>query len=100
MPDENCPVCGLPKSLCVCGAIDRESQKIKVYSEARRFGKITTVVEGITDRGKEVSKDLKSKLACGGTYKDGRIELQGNHKGKIKSILGKLGYSESQIEVR
>jgi translation initiation factor 1 len=99
MPDENCPVCGLPKSLCACGAIDRETQKIRVFTEARRFGKITTVVEGITERGREVSKELKSKLACGGTYKNNLIELQGNHKGKIRNILVKLGYSDSQIQV-
>lgn len=99
MPEENCPVCGLPKSLCVCGAIDRESQKIRVSTELRRFGKVTTIVEGISERGKETAKELKSKLACGGTYKNNIIELQGNHKGKIKNILIKLGYSEDQIEV-
>ena len=99
MPEEICPVCGLPKSLCVCGAIDRETQKIKITSEKRRFGKITTIVEGITDRGKEVSKELKSKLACGGTFKDGKIELQGKHKDNAKAILVKLGYSDQQIEV-
>jgi translation initiation factor 1 len=99
MPEEICPVCGLPKSLCVCGVIDREMQKIKVFTEARRFGKVMTIVEGITDRGREVSKELKSKLACGGTYKNNLIELQGNHKGKIKNILVKLGFSENQIEV-
>ena len=99
MPEENCPVCGLPKSLFVCGAIDREAQKIKVFTEQRRFGKITTIVEGIGDKGKEVSKELKSKLACGGTYKNNLIELQGDHKKKIKNILVKLGFSENQIEV-
>ena len=99
MPDEICPVCGLPKSLCICSVIDRETQKIKISSEKRRFGKITTIVDGITDKGKEVSKELKSKLACGGTYKDGKIELQGNHKNKLKDILIKLGYSDQQIEI-
>jgi translation initiation factor 1 len=85
--------------LCVCGAIDREGQKIKVYSEKRKFRKIITIVEGITDKGKEVSSQLKSKLACGGTYKDGKIELQGDHKNKLKDILVKLGYSADKIEV-
>lgn len=99
MPEENCPICGLPKSLCVCGVIDREAQKIRIFTEQRRFGKITTIVEGISDKGKEVSKELKSKLACGGTYKNNLIELQGNHKSKLKNILVKLGYSENQIEV-
>ncbi len=100
MAEEICPVCGLPKpSLCVCGAIEREAQKIRVFSEKRKFDKIITIVEGITDRAKETSSQLKSKLACGGTYKNGRIELQGNHKNKLKDILVKLGYSADQVEV-
>jgi len=99
MVEQICAVCGLPKpSLCVCGQIEKEEQKIKVYTEARRFGKITTVVQGITN-GKEVSKQLKSALACGGTFKHDNIELQGNHKLRIKPILKKLGYDESQIEI-
>lgn len=99
MAEEICPVCGLPKPLCVCSAIEREAQKIKIFTETRKFDKVITVVEGITDRGKEVASQLKSKLACGGTYKNNRIELQGNHKNKLKDILVKLGYSEDRIEV-
>ena len=99
MPEEICPVCGLPKpSLCVCGQIEKEENKIRISSEARRFGKITTVVTGVKN-GKEVSKKLKSQLACGGTFKDERIELQGNHKERVRVILMKMGYTDSQIEV-
>ena len=99
MVEQICPVCGLPKpSLCVCGQIEKEEQKIRVFTEARRFGKITTVVQGITN-GKEDSKQLKSALACGGTFKDDHIELQGNHKTRIMPILKKLGYDESQVEI-
>lgn len=99
MVEQICPVCGLPKpSLCVCGQIEKQEQKVKVFTEARRFGKITTVVQGITN-GKEVAKQLKSALACGGTYKDEHIELQGNHKVRIRPILRKLGYTDDQIEI-
>jgi len=93
-----CKVCGLPKSLCTCVAIDRESQKIKVFIEKRKFGKPATIIEGIVENGKEVSSQLKAKLACGGTFKNNRIELQGDHKKKIKDILAKMGYDENQIE--
>jgi len=50
-------------------------------------------------RWKKILKELKTRLACGGTIKDGIIELQGNHKEKAKSILVRLGFSEEQIEV-
>ena len=66
----------------------KESAKIKVYTVRRRFGKYVTVVEGIEKEAnpKQVSKKLKSKLACGGTFKDEKIELQGDHKTKVKQI--------------
>ncbi len=95
----NCSRCGLPFELCVCVAIEREAEKIRVTTEMRRFNKPITIVAGITENAKQVSKQLKSKLACGGTFKEGHIELQGNHKDRIKPILVKLGYSEGQIEI-
>ena len=100
MVEEICPVCGLPKpSLCVCGTIEKEEQKIKVFVEKRKFNKPITIIDGITANGKEISKQLKSKLACGGTFKDNRIELMGNHTPRIKELLVGLGYSKDQIDV-
>jgi len=96
---EICPKCGLPKELCVCGAIAQEAQKIEVFVEKRKFGKTITIISGITDNAKELASQLKSKLACGGTFKNGHIELQGDHKVRVKDILLKLGYSEDQIEI-
>lgn len=91
------------KELCVCEEIARETQRIKIYTVKRRFGKIMTIVEGIDSQEidlKKLTKDLKSKCACGGTTKDGRIELQGDHKEKVKKVLIKKGFPEDAIEVR
>lgn len=96
---EVCPKCGLTKELCVCEAIEREAQKIRIYTEKRKFGKLTTIIEGITENAKETASQLKQKLACGGTFKNNRIELQGDHRNKLKDILVKLGYEEEQIEL-
>ena len=49
---------------------------------------------------RNVLKELKTRLACGGTMKDNLIELQGDHKKKIKDILVKLGFQEDKIEVK
>ncbi len=98
-----CEVCGLPKELCVCEDIAREAQKIKVYTTRRKFGKLMTVVEGIDDRSidlKELVKILKTECACGGTFKDKRIELQGDHKEKVKDMLLRIGFSQDLIEVK
>jgi translation initiation factor 1 len=99
---EICPKCGLPKDLCICQTIAKEDEKIKVYSEKKRYGKAVTIVEGVTKDIdiRNVLKELKTRLACGGTMKDNLIELQGDHKKKIKDILVKLGFQEDKIEVK
>ena len=94
-----CSRCGLPADLCVCATIEREAQKIKISTEKRRFGKPATIIEGINENTKEVLSQLKAKLACGGTFKDNHIELQGDHRNRLKEILVKLGYKDDQIEV-
>lgn len=95
-----CPVCGLPKDLCMCAAVAKEQQQILVKLDKRRYGKILTLIEGIDKHQvniKDVARQLKSKLACGGTVKDSTIELQGNHKEAVKKILLSLGFAEDSI---
>jgi len=100
MSEEICPVCGLPKSLCVCKVIEREAKVIKISTTLRKFNKPITIIDGIDEKSaKSVSKQLKTKLACGGTYKEGRIELQGDHKARAKQLLKEMGYDENQIEI-
>lgn len=99
---EICPKCGLTKELCVCEAIARQDQVVKVKTVKRRFGKLTTVVEGIDDKSinlKELARKLKEKFACGGTVKNGVIELQGNHVNNVKIELIKLGFDENSIKI-
>jgi len=98
-----CNVCGLPKELCVCEQIAKESQKIIVKIVKKKFGKQYTVVEGIDTNEidiKDVAKKLKNKLACGGTSKGGLIELQGNHLTKVQEILIELGFAPETIELK
>ena len=101
MPDI-CSKCGMLKDLCVCEILDKEKvMKIKVYTTRKKFRKLVTIVEGIDkSRLNDTAKDLKHKLACGGTAKDGIVILQGNHKKKIAQILVSMGYPSESIEVR
>jgi translation initiation factor 1 len=96
---EICSKCGLPKELCICKQFEKASQRIIVRFEVRTFGKKVTIIEGITNDSKKVASFLKSKLGCGGTIKNGRIELQGDHRKRIKNLLMELGYKENQIEI-
>ena len=97
---EICPKCGLPKQACVCEQIVKSSQKIKVTTEKKRYGKMVTIVTGFGSGIdiKQVAKDLKNGLACGGTYREDTIELQGDHKKKIKDVLIRLGFDKDSIE--
>ena len=101
--NEICPKCGLPKELCMCEIIAKEAQRIVIKIEKKKFGKNYTVVTGIDHKEidmKDLLKSLKSKLACGGTAKDNQIELQGEHKHRVKDILIAMGFPADRIDVR
>ncbi len=98
-----CNTCGLPQDLCVCEAIARESQKIMVKLDRKKFGKAYTVITGINENEvdtKDLAKKLKNKFACGGTAKGGQIELQGDHRRNVKDELIRLGFAPETIEVK
>jgi translation initiation factor 1 len=95
-----CPKCGLPRQACVCEQIVKSSQRIKVTTLKKRFGKIATQITGF-EKGidlKQTAKALKNELACGGTSKDNIIELQGDHSKKVKPLLIKIGFDPESIE--
>lgn len=98
---EICTKCGLIKELCVCDILDKEDAKtITVYETAKKFKKLVTIIKGIDDKKLvECAKELKRKLACGGTVKEGLIILQGSHSKKVKNILVALAYPAEIIEV-
>lgn len=100
---EICSTCGLPKELCVCETIAKENQVIEITSEKRKFGKQYTVVAGIDTKEIDVEqlcKKLKNKLACGGTVKDGKIELQGRHAPRVREALIEMGFAPETIIAR
>ncbi len=99
---EICQICGLPKDLCVCETIAKETQKIVVRVIHKKFNKVYTTIGGIDTKEidiKDTTKKLKNKFACGGTAKKGVIELQGNHRANIKDYLVQLGFPAETIDV-
>ena len=94
------PRTGLPVDAIAWEDLAKSEQKIKVSTEKRRYGKVSTLVSGF-DKSidiKATAKTLKEKLACGGTVKDGVIELQGDHRRQVKPLLIKLGFPEDAVE--
>ncbi|MCD6404054.1 MAG: stress response translation initiation inhibitor YciH [Nanoarchaeota archaeon] len=97
-----CPVCGMPKELCICGAITKEQLQIKVRVAKKRYGRLMTIIEGIDPKAvdmKALAKRMKQKFACGGTVKNDTIELQGDHRERVKQILIEEGFPPENIEV-
>ena len=91
-----CPTCGLPDEVCVCEEIAKEQQDISIYTVRRRYGKVVTIVDGIDTSDIDIDtlcKELKRACASGGTVKDGRIELQGDHKSRVAEKLKEMGFN-------
>lgn len=97
---EICAICGLPKEICACQTIEKETTtKLKVFKTKKRFNKWVTVVEGLQGQELETAaKELKRKLACGGSVKDGQIVLQGDHLERAIEYLVRLGYPRDIIK--
>jgi len=94
------PKTGLPMEAIAWEDLSRSEQEIQVTTAKKKFGKLVTMVSGF-EKGtdlKKIAKELKEELGCGGTVKADVIELQGDHRKKIKAILAELGFSEAQIK--
>lgn len=66
-----------------------------VFQKEKRKGKVVTLV-GVfnlseTDAQKTLST-LKKSLACGGAYKEGWMEFQGDIAPKVREQLEKIGF--------
>jgi translation initiation factor 1 len=98
-----CPICGLPKDLCVCSEIGKEQQRIRIRLETRKFGRPTTILDGINDKDIDLgnlAQKLKRFCATGGTAKNSQIMLQGDQREKVRRYLIDLGYPEENIELQ
>ena len=83
--------------------LDEEKIHIVISKDIRRFRKSVTVVKGLQDLRKDVeslTRELKMKVGTGGTYKDGQIVLQGDHRDYVRNFLVEKGFNENSIEVR
>lgn len=77
-------------------AVDPSNYLIRLRLEKQgRGGKTVTVVFDLPENEtfcKKLAKDLKKTCGTGGTFKDNRIEIQGDHIEKIGKKLEALGF--------
>ena len=61
-----------------------------------RGGKTVTVVDGFTGIGlpekEQLVKKMRGACGCGGTVKDGRIEIQGDQRETVARVLTEAGF--------
>jgi translation initiation factor 1 len=82
--------------------LDKEKIRIVIFKDIRKFGKSVTVITGLQEREDVglITKQLKTNIGTGGTYKDGQIVLQGDHREAVKNLLVRRGFNEDSMEVR
>lgn len=93
-----CPGCGKAVKECACkreGAPAGDGV-VRVRRESKgRGGKTVMVITGLPVEGAALTVlagELKKSCGCGGTVKDGNIEIQGDHADKIMEELTRRGY--------
>lgn len=95
-----CPHCGWPARECRCSKVAEEAVPAKVVAKLRletagRGGKSVTVVDGLPRNAAFVeglAKELKRALGTGGTATDGAVEIQGDHRERLRALLANRGY--------
>lgn len=94
-----CPQCKQLKTTCTCtkeSPAPSKSTVVRVSRETKgRRGKGVTIVSDLPLNEADLSElatKLKNLLGTGGTVKDGRIEIQGDHRDRIVAELEALGY--------
>lgn len=94
-----CPECGHPSHDCQCkqDSIPEGDGIVRVSRETKgRKGKGVSLVSGVPLNQadlKKLAKELKQKCGVGGAIKDGVIEIQGDHRDKLVSLLEEKGFT-------
>lgn len=84
-----------PRKSKISNEIIEPSKHFLIFKKEKRRGKTVTLV-GEFQTPKEdttaILKLLKKKLGCGGTFKDGWMEFQGELKDKLRELLLSEGF--------
>jgi len=91
-----CPDCSRPVAGCLCRVKQPAGSGdgvIRICRETKgRKGKGVTVISSVPlDHSGllELAQDLKRRCGSGGTVKDGKIEIQGDHRNLLLEVLQK-----------
>lgn len=94
-----CPSCDSPIDDCQCNNDVRPTGDgiVRLKRETKgRKGKGVTLIEGLllnANELKNLAKELKNRCGCGGTVKDGIIEIQGDVRAIVQPLLEQKGHT-------
>ncbi|MCD8514407.1 MAG: translation initiation factor Sui1 [Nitrincola sp.] len=99
---KHCPECGEPLTACRCDELAEQQRLanldgvVRVRREvAGRKGKGVITITGVPLPEKELkilAKKLKQRCGTGGSLKEGVIEIQGDQRDLIKTLLESEGF--------
>jgi len=98
----HCPTCRTPLAACTCNEVKAASVDgwVRIRRESKgRGGKVVTVISGVPLPQEELSvlaAQLKKRCGCGGTLKQGVIEIQGEHLQLLLETLKQQGFRVKQ----
>lgn len=95
----HCPACEQPQDSCICAEqpLNNGDGIARVRRESKgRGGKTVTTIQGLIltlEELKTLTAVLKKRCGCGGSLKDGVIEIQGDQVQLLIEELQKRGFT-------
>ena len=97
-----CPKCGWPETDCRCssnlapaGAVPAKI-RVNLSIGKRGPGKVVTVIDGLPQNREfldALARELKRSCGTGGRAADDFVELQGDHRERLRELLAKKGWT-------
>lgn len=97
-----CERCGMLEEACTCPQlpvqkplVPPEKQTAKLSVERRRKGKIVTAIAGLSATGNDLPAlltRLKGACGAGGSLDGETLEIQGDHRERLRELLTEIGY--------
>lgn len=92
-----CASCGQQPCVCAAAEIIPAETRLRLQLDKKgRGGKTVTVVFDLPrhpDYFSALLKKLKSHCGTGGALKEGRMEIQGDHRDKVQGYLEEMGFT-------
>jgi translation initiation factor 1 len=97
-----CPVCGAAVAQCRCGQNGPATTgdgivRVGRETKGRKGGGVTVITGLPRERLSDLCTQLKKRCGCGGTVKDATIEIQGDQRDLLVSLLTAQGFIVKRV---